>query len=623
MRPPASCRGGLALRALLAAVACIAALSLLAPVAARAEEASSAQSDPGLAIDTFVASNPSAHGVAVLESSDGSLVVERYYGTADADGVVDVGEQTAFEWGRCSDLVVWACVMQLVEEGEFALTSSLASLLPDEVDLPEGYTGLTMLDLMNHTTGLDVALVRSLSSLPDGTTSALDALALFDVEGGEEPGDVVAYTPYDALLAAVVVEQCAGVDFCTYANENVLDRLGMDGTYLMIGGSASRLVGRDGAPVQAQALARGFQGVQGASSPTSSSSSVLSCLGPADDLLRLAEGLMGLCAEGELFESEDTSARMFEVTRTYPGLGLARVAHGLFAFPLCAGVYGMPATTASGYTVSVYMSPLTGTAAVAAVNESGRADLSQGIMRILFGRDDTAVAGAAGPDNASWVGVYQNASSSTQGVSRLLTALQRTVVEVNEQGVLMFDGRTATALGAGVYSVDDALDQDVYRFHVSLARGNEFSRVASDSFAVPASTLRVEAALGVGALLALVGSFLYAFAGLWSLVRARIHRKRWAGQCSCLVLSLLTNAAGVWAIVSTLRLAEGLDSSALSVWLVGEAVYVAVALLISVWVFVTRWRGSSYSRRQNVAAAAVMACALAMVLNLVYWEMLP
>lgn len=610
------------LRTALVAVALLGALGISW---AQADELSTSEENAsqGSLIETFMTGFDRTMGVAVATSQVGSGTTERYFGLADGAAGEPVVAQTAFEWGRCSDLIVWACVMQLVEQGLLDLDDAVSDHLPDGVSLPAGYQSIDVVDLMNHTAGLDVAMNGAASSLPDGTTSAQAALSLFSVKEEFPPGTIVGYTPYDAVLAAVVVEQISGQDFADYVTENVLERLGMEGTYFMVGGSASRLAASVEAPSQTLTLAVGSNGPVSISSPRASTGSAFVCFGPVGDLLTLANGVMGLPGVPSLFEDEATAEQLFSVSRTYPSLGVARIAHGLFAFPFVNDVFGMSGTTTSGFSSSVYMNRETGLAIAVLVDESGRADLTQGIPRVLVGRSDVVVANASSPANNIWVGTYQDAGRPNHGPAKVLTALERMWVSTNDQGVLTFDGHTATSLGAGVYSIDTAIDQDVYRFHVSLERGAEFSRVTTDSYEVPLAMLTVEYILLGAAVLAGVICILYALAGLGAWIKARVRRIRFNGQPAVLGLAVATLAAGVAAAFAAFQIVEGLPPAALDMLLGFEAVYLVVAGLLGVWLAVTRWRGSGWTTRQNIACVMVGAAALAIVMNLVYWEMLP
>lgn len=580
---------------------------------------------PSQLIDTYMAGREQDQGLAVAVSESGATVAERYYGSSDASGNSPVDGQTTFEWGGCADLLVWVSLMQLSEEGLLSLSATVDSLLPEGTGPADGYGAIDILDLMDHTSGLDVALNGSRSSIPDGTTSVEAAFPLFSVEVQSDPGDMVAYTPFDALLGAAVVEAVSGEDFVSYVNEHIFERIGMESTYLMIGGSPARMARQGDGSLPVVSLAEGASAPAGTSVSSSLTSSIFSCCGTVSDLLLFANAVMGVEGVSPVFDDEKTAASMFEVTRTYPGLGVARSAHGMTAFPLAEGVFGFSASTSTGFSASVYMRPDDGLAVAIMVNQAGRADLTQGIPRVLVGRSELSVSDASSLSNGMWVGTYQDASDPNHGPTKLLTTLRRVGVAVNEQGVLMFDGLTATSLGAGVYSVDTASDQDVYRFHVSLERGSEFSRSLSDSYIVPWSTLAVEGGLLVAFGLSWLLCLSYTAAGAFAWVRGRFVRRRRARvQPAALLLSSVTLAAGTAGIFAALQIAEGLAPATIDVLLAGEGVYVAVALLVGGWIAFTRWRSpQAWTFRQRIACFAVGFAAVATVVNLMYWEMLP
>ena len=592
-----------------------------ADATASSEGDASSNSSKESLVDTFIAGSDQSCGVAVSVSVDGSTQLRRDYGyEADASST-EVGSQTAFEWGRTSDLLVWAAVMQLVETGDLNLNTSIASYLPEGVALPEGYDSLDLLDLMNHVSGLDVAMVGNTSTLDDHLTDATQALPLFEVESGFDPGAIVGYTPYDALLAAVAVQQVSGTDFVDYVQTHILDPLGMTSTELMVGGDAARAAAGGVYNESGFRLAKGSNGPSGVSAPRTTTSSAFTCFGTVDDLITFGQALMG---EGDvsLFADPQTVQTLFTVTRTYPSLGVARIAHGMFSFPFTSGVFGESATTSSGFTSSLYMDPESGLVVAVMANQSARFDITQGIPRILVGRTDIIVGTSSSPDNYVWVGTYQSAGNAALGPAKLLTALDRVVVSVNDQGVLMLDGLTATCLGAGVYSVDTAVDQDVYRFHVSLARGSEFSRADEDYYLVPQYTLAVEFGLLVFAALGGVFCLGYVLHGLLACFSGLRRHRRPRIQIAPLILAfatLVALAAAVWGIYS---LSVGIAPAALGALLVGEAVYCVAAVAGIVWMLVTRWRGSTWTRGQNATAILVSLAGIALMLNLVYWDML-
>ncbi len=587
-------------------------------------EASEAAAIQNQLVDSYLAGTEEAQGLAILVSTDGEITTEGYYGYADDADSVAVDADTVFEWGRTSDLIVWIAVMQLMEDGLLDLGDYVEPLLPDGITLPEGYASITILDLMNHTTGLDVSMVGAHSSIADGTTSVVPAFNLFSVRGEFDPGAAVAYSPYDALLAAAVVEGVTETDFVDYVQEEIFDRLGMNDTYLMVGGSASRMARQSDAPDPVKALADGTTSYSGR---TTTSSSVFTCCGTVSDLLTLANAAM--CIEGcpAAFDDPATADELFTVSRIYTGIDAARFAHGLFAYPFSSGVFGLSASVSTGYSASVYMDPENGFAIAILVNQENRADLVQGIPRLFFERTDGAVTSGSTAENMLWVGMYQDASLPDHGPAKLLTALQRVRVSINDQGVLRFNGVTATSLGSGIYSLDTADDQDVYRFHIDLERGSEYSRVESDSYLVPWSTQVIETILLIGLAIALLLCAVRVIMAIVMFIRGRIrHRHHVAGQGQqgVVALAFATCVAGGLGIYATVRLAGGMLVTTLNVVLIFEAIYIIFAVITALWFIISRIRAPhAWTYRQNRAALIIALSALVTVLNLVYWEMLP
>ena len=561
-------------------------------------------------------------------------------------------EDETYDWGKCSDLLVWLSVMRLVESGQIELSTPVRSELPAGVTLPSGYAGVTMLDLMNHTTGLNVSAIGTLPATYAGT-SATESLARYQVSAAYQTGSVVSYSSYDVALAAAIVEGVTGEDICAYIVDNILTPLGMDDTAVAVGVSTARM--RQSSDERTARVASSL-----ASEPSSDSlitrlagvlagtavedlsftagsmdGAAVTCVGSVSDMIKLVSALVGSSQMEGVFSSDAVLDQFFETTRTYPGLGTRRVAHGLFALSLRPDAVGITDAT-SGTTCAVYLDRETGSAAIVIVGESGRAGFAQGIAGRALGPSATPEALMASEDarratspapsaqvqagETDWDGVYQDVGLPSHGPLRVLTAIDRVVVRITKDGTI--GGEQATSLGHGAYVTEEPAGNDPYRFHVSLANGKEFSRATADYVKVPTSRLAFEWALTIGAGLAAAASLGYAVVGVVGLVRARARRRRWRGQASCLLLAVATLLALGW----TAGVIIGGKATILALIPVVEvlnAAYVALCVLVALWVVVTRLRGTCATRRQVTLALAMLASALAVCLNLVYWEILP
>lgn len=634
-------RTAVALAAVLACLllACAVLAGSLCAATASASEASGpdgngAPSELAVALDDIMAERGDDAPAAVIVADAGGVAERRLYGTTD--GATPTTGDAVFSWGHVSDELVWVAVMQLVEQGELRLEDAVSSRLPDGVTLPQGYGSLTLLDLMNHATGLNVSPAMGTTEAEDiGSSSIAALLAGFDVQGAFDIGELVAYSPYNVALAAAAVEQASGEDICSYVQEHIFDVLELSDTAVKAGGRPSRMARSADARTAAlgsrlvstpDLLEESLVGVTGRPA--------LTCLGTADDLARFELALLGGDGASTLFENPATGAELLSVTRTYPSSGVERIAHGLFALPGAPGVYGI-AGSSSGYTSVAFVEPASGVAVVVLAARSSVQDEALTAVRRALGVGDGLEANVPASDGdaaegeerdlSAWSGIYEVASHPAHGITKILSVFQRTLVDARSDGTVFINLEDADTLGSGAVARDGGTDawNALYRFYVGVASGREFSQVTSDAYALPLSTLTLEVTLLVGGAVALLVCGGYATIALAGAVRARMRGRRNVTQVVCVVLSLMTSAAAIW--VLTILLGPGAERVLLSlvVTRVLSLVYVVVALALLLWLVVTRWRGTFREPRRLLGCALVGASSVVMVLNFVYWEMLP
>lgn len=138
---------------------------------------------------------------------------------------------TVMDWGSISKLLIWVCAMQLNEQGTLDLNEDLRPYFPNAVSEKLQYDEpITMLDLMNHTAGFEEAFQYMGCSSPEKLLSFEEYLIKAQPRQVFEPGSTVAYSNYDAGLAAYVVEQISGENYADYAYTHVFAPLGMENT---------------------------------------------------------------------------------------------------------------------------------------------------------------------------------------------------------------------------------------------------------------------------------------------------------------------------------------------------------------------------------------------------------
>ena len=175
-------------------------------------------------------------GVLIGVASRGQLVHVQTYGMANVELRVPVSDSTVFEIGSISKQFVTTAIMLLVEDGRLGLDDSIHEYLPD---LPSEWLGVTVRQLLTHTSGVD----------PDRrplTQEELDQLPGFQNRGrltleesilrranlplNFQPGERWQYgssTNYVALL----VQRISGQNMDDFLRERIFEPLGMYDTY--------------------------------------------------------------------------------------------------------------------------------------------------------------------------------------------------------------------------------------------------------------------------------------------------------------------------------------------------------------------------------------------------------
>lgn len=192
------------------------------------------QSEIGEEIEVYASQHEdSTSGMAVAVFESDAVLYSDYFGYSDMDEGTSVSEDTVFEWGSISKLLIWVSVFQLWEDGQIELNKDVRDYLPEDFRSELQYeTEVTMLNLMNHDAGFEDFTVDLFSkSLPEHYS--LDSTILeFEPRQIYKPGTVTAYSNWGTSLAALVVEEVTGMRYVDYVHENIFEPLGMDRTAL-------------------------------------------------------------------------------------------------------------------------------------------------------------------------------------------------------------------------------------------------------------------------------------------------------------------------------------------------------------------------------------------------------
>lgn len=166
-------------------------------------------------------------GAAVAVVKDGKLFFAEGYGYADVEKGIPVDpEQTLFGIGSVGKTLTWTAVMQLAEQGKVDLDADINKYL--DFRIPDTYPQpITLKHLMTHTSGFEERWAGSVAEDANEIVPAGEWLKSHLAARMRPPGDTVAYSNYNAMLAGYIVARVSGKSYDQYLQENIFDPLGM------------------------------------------------------------------------------------------------------------------------------------------------------------------------------------------------------------------------------------------------------------------------------------------------------------------------------------------------------------------------------------------------------------
>lgn len=90
-------------------------------------------------------------GITLVAVREGKIVYSKGYGYADRETARPVKPEDRFEIGSITKSFAATAIMLLVEDGKISLDDKLDKFLGT---IPQGWTGITIRHLLNHTSGL-------------------------------------------------------------------------------------------------------------------------------------------------------------------------------------------------------------------------------------------------------------------------------------------------------------------------------------------------------------------------------------------------------------------------------------------------------------------------------------
>ena len=171
-------------------------------------------------------------GCAVGADVNGTAVVRAAYGMADLEHDVPITLDTVFEAGSVSKQFTAAAVLLLEEDGKLSLDDRVRKYIPE---LPDVAAGITIRQMLNHTSGLrEWASLVAIAGWPR-TTRVYTQAYILDLSSRQrmlnfEPGAQWSYSNTGYNLAALLIERVSSMSFADFTRTRIFEPLGMRNT---------------------------------------------------------------------------------------------------------------------------------------------------------------------------------------------------------------------------------------------------------------------------------------------------------------------------------------------------------------------------------------------------------
>ncbi|MBO4534849.1 MAG: beta-lactamase family protein, partial [Clostridia bacterium] len=167
-----------------------------------------------------------AYVVVDILSADSYADTWGNIGYADRENQALVDDDTVFDWGELSELLVWSALDLLEAEGKLDLDAKVSNYVAG-VSAPKGEP--TVNDLITHQSGF-ASIVGDLYVEDDEDVKSLAETVKNPPKQLTAPREQVAYSAFDATLGAYIVEVVARQPYAEFVQENLLDAIGMQHT---------------------------------------------------------------------------------------------------------------------------------------------------------------------------------------------------------------------------------------------------------------------------------------------------------------------------------------------------------------------------------------------------------
>lgn len=549
-------------------------------------------------------------GLATIIIS-GDKTIYKMAGYADIEEQILVDENTIFEWGSVSKILIWISVLQLVETGQLDLETDIKTYLPNDFQLPQKFEApITLRHLMHHTAGFEDSYTDLMILRPHKQRTLREVLEEGDIQQVFPPGEIVAYSNYGSGLAAYLVEQVSGLDYQAYVHQHILQPLQMTETAIHPEQEDHQWVKEQRGKVQGYSSKLQLVEPNLYSVPLYPVGSVM---GTATDLQKLLQALLD--QDGTLlFKNKKTIKTMFEPTLYYPKTEIPRIANGLFYLPSeNHSVFGHGGNS-KAFSSSFYADREEQIGVLVLTNIQNESTFTAGIPEIIFG-EYTHVQNKEDLEDASkWNGIYEPARLSYSGFSRVYGLFLRGQTKQSKFTDLIANDWHYSQLEPGIYKTADGpslYSLDVYSEHPQMTK--VLSNITSDLLYIPYYKHLAEWG-GV-----ILGGFAILFS--FTYVIATFLRSVWKKKTFHLlpfvqhILNLLMFINVLWIVYKTLSM---VSYAFLKPYLTLNLIY-CILSVINLSVLIIRMKDPAFEKREKRVWLLTLILTVILCGNIVYW----
>lgn len=549
-------------------------------------------------IDEYVAGHQettAGMAVAVFDSTDELL--KKYYGYVDVENQTAVTQDSVFEWGSTTKLLVWVSVMQLYEQGKLELDRDINGYLPEGFLTNLFYDqSVTMLNLMNHNAGFQESYVDVMVTDAGYIDSLEEALRKHEPAQIYEPGTVTAYSNWGVALAGYIVERVSGMSFSEYVHENIFEPLQMEHSAVSMDLSDNEWVRQKRKELQCYTTERDL--IPGCFYYITLYPAGM-CTSTLDDFEKFAAAL--LREDAVLLKNPETWAEMFAPSAYFGESGIPLNCHGFWAVPFGVLTVGHGGNTA-GCSSYLLLDRENRLGAVVMTNQSGEKIYNRDMMALVYGayeRSDYT------DDNEVPPGGFRTARTVRRGPFKVMSLSYGNVDAEDEDWLWIFDD--SGERGKIVYSYEDQIQASLPLF--VMEAGVTFLWIVA--FVFSAVSLLVRGIMG------LIRHFRKRGAAAET-VRMKTKLGRWSAAAAVLQLTVLLFLVLIIYHVSAFALGDTY------IWMfaaIGILALVMGALCVYGLVYNNRTGGQFLKKRQKVFNNVTAFFLIVAVVNVLYWNL--